>query len=243
MEVVFYVIAICLLVLLTRLYYLKKRAKRRASYINNYQFPNAIINKVAKTYPHLNESELAQVMRGLREYFHLTNLADDKMISMPSQAIDVAWHEFILFTRNYQTFCKRAFGRFLHHTPAEAMQSRDVAQAGIKRVWHAACLRENIDPYSPKKLPLVFALDSWLKINDGFHYELNCMESSTVSLNELGKSDKVKKATMTGAYSFCVSHIGCSADTGFTDGNGCSGDTGGDGGSSGCGGGCGGGGD
>jgi hypothetical protein len=35
----------------------------------------------------------------------------------PSQRIDLAWHEFILFTKDYQAFCLNYFGRFIHHVP------------------------------------------------------------------------------------------------------------------------------
>jgi hypothetical protein len=34
--------------------------------------------------------------------------------------IDVMWHQFILFTREYQKFCTRGFGCFIHHEPEEA---------------------------------------------------------------------------------------------------------------------------
>lgn len=43
---------------------------------------------------------------------------------MPSQVTDDLWHEFILCTRHYDAFCRRAFGGFLHHTPAVVL-SRD----------------------------------------------------------------------------------------------------------------------
>ena len=36
---------------------------------------------------------------------------------MPSKAVDEAWHEMILMTREYTEFCQRAFGRYLHHLP------------------------------------------------------------------------------------------------------------------------------
>ena len=36
---------------------------------------------------------------------------------MPSNAVDEAWHEMILMTREYTWFCEQAFGRYLHHSP------------------------------------------------------------------------------------------------------------------------------
>jgi hypothetical protein len=77
---------------------------------------------------------------------------------MPSQVVDDAWHEFILFTRQYQQFCERGLGRFLHHTPAEAMRSPTDAQDGIKRAWRLACRRDGIDPKAPQSLPLLLRL-------------------------------------------------------------------------------------
>jgi hypothetical protein len=35
----------------------------------------------------------------------------------PSQSVDVAWHHFILFTRDYAAYCDRYLGRFIHHQP------------------------------------------------------------------------------------------------------------------------------
>lgn len=34
------------------------------------------------------------------------------------QPIDVAWHEFILMTREYTEFCTEYLGGYIHHTPA-----------------------------------------------------------------------------------------------------------------------------
>ncbi|MEE3371137.1 MAG: hypothetical protein VX346_17525 [Planctomycetota bacterium] len=35
----------------------------------------------------------------------------------PSHVVDLAWHEWILFTRAYTEFCQTQFGRYIHHTP------------------------------------------------------------------------------------------------------------------------------
>ncbi|WP_196886384.1 glycine-rich domain-containing protein [Aureivirga sp. CE67] len=37
----------------------------------------------------------------------------------PSLNVDLAWHEFILFTRTYHQFCDNHFGRYIHHQPEE----------------------------------------------------------------------------------------------------------------------------
>jgi len=35
----------------------------------------------------------------------------------PSDLVDIGWHTFILYTRDYAQFCDRIAGRFIHHAP------------------------------------------------------------------------------------------------------------------------------
>lgn len=188
------------------------------SFIDNYAFPPGVRQKVHKHYPHLSEAQLDLVFDALREYFHLCRKAGKRLLSMPSQVVDVAWHEFILFTRNYQGFCQSALGRFLHHTPAEAMATPTTASEGIRRTWRHACLRAGIDPKAATAVPLLFGIDGRLGIPDGFNYVLNC----TLLLDR--------------GTRYCASDIsssGCGGCGGGCSGKGC----GSDGGDGGCGGG------
>ncbi|NEQ78503.1 MAG: hypothetical protein F6K23_39250, partial [Okeania sp. SIO2C9] len=38
-------------------------------------------------------------------------------ISQSTKLIDEMWHTFILFTKDYQDFCEKYFGYYLHHYP------------------------------------------------------------------------------------------------------------------------------
>lgn len=168
----------------------KQQFRERERRIDTFPLPASIGDKIIERYPHLTQPQVDTVLGGLRDYFHLCHTAGRKTVSMPSQVVDVAWHEFILFTRAYQQFCKRSMGRFLHHVPAEAMSTPTIAQDGIKRAWKLACKREGISQKSPDRLPALFAMDAALAIPDGFHYALNC------------------RGSQSGAY--CATHIGCS---------------------------------
>ena len=214
------VIALAVLTVLALVW--RHRARRhREAFIEGFPFGQFLDQRLATRRPELTPAQRGEVLEGLRDYFQLCRMAGRRMVAMPSQAVDDAWHEFILFTRQYARFCKGAFGRFLHHTPAEAMRTPTEASDGIKRAWRLACAREGIDPARPGRLPRLFALDAALGIAGGFIYHLDCLAATG-------------GASGTG---FCASHIGC--------GGGCSGDSGGqdgDGGGDG-GGGCGGGGD
>ncbi len=74
----------------------------------------------------------ALVETGLRQWLRCCGAAlrDDQVIGMPSHAVDEAWHGLILCTARYSAFCKRAYGRFLHHHPEGGAPSDVVASAG-----------------------------------------------------------------------------------------------------------------
>ena len=118
----------------------------------------------------------ALVSRGLRQFFVAYLMIGKRHVSMPSQVADDLWHEFILYTREYERFCRRAFGGFLHHTPAVVLSQHRRSNEGLRRVWWYCCKYENIDPVNPTRLPLLFALDSKLNIPDGFVYQPQCEE-------------------------------------------------------------------
>ena len=129
--------------------FMKTRRTSRLRHVQRYHFHKALKTKLSAKCPHLSEPQIELVFQALRQYFHMCNYAGRNMVAMPSQVVDDVWHEFILFTRAYTHFCYRAFGRYLHHTPAEAMQASTIAQEGIKRAWRLACSHENIPPRIP----------------------------------------------------------------------------------------------
>ena len=142
----------------------------------------------------------------------------------------------MMFTRHYEDFCRQAFGKFLHHTPAAVLTSQRTANTGLRRTWWFACKEETINPLKPTRLPLLFALDAKLKLADGFHYVPNC---------DLLKD---KKGDATSSSVHCAIDFGSGGSVdGSSDGFGdlgfSSDSSGGDCGSSCGGGGCGGGGD
>ena len=209
----------------------KTQEKKKLAFIENYKFSPILIKRVQKQHDYLSDADMLQVIKGLRDYFYICNQAKGQMVAMPSEIVDVAWHEFLLFTREYQLFCKKGIGRFLHHTPTEAMKSKTSAKEGIKRAWRLACSKEKINPKHPSSLPLIFGIDSLLKIKGGFTYQLNC------------KDTPVKYGTASSCGGYCATHIGCTSGCGGDSGSsGCMGSSSSssDGGSSCGGGGCGG---
>ena len=61
----------------------------------------------------------------LEEALHfLERAANAGRMIEPSADADRAWHEFILFTRDYDQYCQERFGRFIHHEPHDGPPRR-----------------------------------------------------------------------------------------------------------------------
>ncbi|MEM7078744.1 MAG: hypothetical protein AAF513_08960 [Pseudomonadota bacterium] len=166
-----------------------RRQRGREALIRAHRFTADVPAALVERYGHLSEADVERVLDGLRTYIVLCLGAGKRTLAMPSQAVDVAWHAFILNTGAYAQFCDQALGRFLHHIPSEAMAGKAEAQDSIKRTWSLACKDADIDPLEPDALPNLFALDAELKIEDGFHYSLDCEAQ--------------------GEQRFCATHINC----------------------------------
>jgi hypothetical protein len=208
---------------------LKLRDARRAEFIRHYSFPRGLIEKLQARRPGLPAKDGQLVARALRQFFVAHLAARRQFVSMPSQITDDLWHEFILYTRNYEDFCRRAFGRFMHHTPAVVLGKEQQGNVGLRRTWWYCCKEEHINAAKPTRLPLLFAIDAKLGIGDGFRYVPDC---SALRAGGDGSA-------------YCGGDFASSSVDGSTDGFGDVGsspDGGGDGGA-GDGGGCGGGGD
>ena len=146
----------------------------RREFLERFVFPSFLLRRVHVRHPALSERQLDDVSGALKQFFRACQDAGGAYVAMPSEAADTLWHEFILHTRSYDAFCRRAFGGFLHHTPAVVLSEHRKSNEGLRRVWWYCCKYENIDPVRPTRLPLLFALDSKLKITNGFVYQPDC---------------------------------------------------------------------
>lgn len=63
----------------------------------------------------LSEAEVPEMLREVLRFLHLIAWSGKRLT--PPYVLDLAWHEFILFTKAYAAYCDAAFGRFIHHTP------------------------------------------------------------------------------------------------------------------------------
>lgn len=167
---------------------------QRARFIAGYRFPAALVRRYGETHPGLGLLEVRKVFEGLRQYF-LACLAAQRgsiapAVGMPSKAVDDAWHEFILMTRDYQAFCRHAFGRYLHHAPDETMGTpmRDALANTLHQLGRP--LPGAAAWATVGAIPLLFAMDRELGLADGYHHDeesLRSLETARQGLERHGR--------------------------------------------------------
>jgi hypothetical protein len=184
----------------------RPQLERRRAFIESYTFPPALQDKLREELG--DEYRVAPALEGLREWYLACLSAGGDLLGMPSRAVDVAWHEMILMTREYHAFCERAFGRYLHHSPEavagepmEALLARTLAVVDRRSSATAAAL------------PLLFAVDSELGLEDGLVWTVDDLERLRLVRPDHG-----------GAYiTYPWAAAGCSGGHGGCSGGGCSG--------------------
>ncbi len=228
-----FIAAFCFAALLGRI-----EISLRRQFIREARLPPFLAGKLRAAHPGLSQRDAELVLRGLRQFFMAHLRSGRKFVAMPSKVVDTAWHEFILHTQGYQNWCKAAFGGMLHHSPAEVLGKDPKRNDGLRRSWYWACKEESIDPRTPARLPLLFALDVKFGIPGGFDYVPDCK-----AVDRHAGSD-AHCGTSFGASSSDGGGAGDAGGFGGSESSGGSGDGGSGGGDSsgGCGGGCGGGG-
>jgi hypothetical protein len=133
------------------------RRKGRRRFIESYEFPAALRTKLIGELGSAHRAEIA--LDGLRSWYLACLYADNRLIGMPSKAVDKAWHEMILMTREYTYFCERAFGRYLHHSPDSTLTN-----VGMDEIT-----AETLGIVDANALPMVlFTADQDAGLDDGY---------------------------------------------------------------------------
>ncbi len=66
----------------------------------------------------LSPDEYRQYFVELKKYLAINYLYNTH-VAMINRKVDAIWHQFLLFTKEYHTFCEKYFGQYMHHTPAD----------------------------------------------------------------------------------------------------------------------------
>lgn len=189
--------------------YLNRQEQKRKELLKGYTFPTSCYLEVQQRYPHLTTEHVNIAFEQLRLYFEVCLVHSSpnsaNSIAMPSKLVDVCWHSFICETREYQGFCKSAFGGFLHHesrlsttfplvliseediqngenkaspSEAQAQQARDFKnQLSAARIYHwALYMGTPKQSFDVVNVPFLFSIDREFNIEDGYFYTSEVLE-------------------------------------------------------------------
>jgi len=70
----------------------------------------------------IEQSEAEKIFTETLKWLWLGNKVDGVFIDDSTLIIDEMWHNFILFTQEYEYFCMQNFGRYIHHQPEKRKQ-------------------------------------------------------------------------------------------------------------------------
>ena len=235
-------------------FFLYKYNKRKTiSFVVGYRFSSNVLKVFKREYPQYDEKQTKAAFSGLKEYLLLHSFYPNNIYGMPSKLADDAWHAFMLCSKEYDDFCKKAYGRYLHHSPDTNCNGQILNSSSIFKDEIILTYKVSKRLYSEyddllrlqhKAIPLIFLLDRKYLNNSSTGYIYN--DDALIALDFLEKSyipgkNKRNKKDDSDVDLDSGGGGGCSSSYGDCGSSSCgdSGDGGGDGG--GCGGGCGGG--
>lgn len=81
-------------------------------------FKKYVNNDVIKQYSAKENVQLQVAIHHFEAMKHFLKFASStKRSCFPSKELDGVWHTFILFTKDYYSFCNNYLGSFVHHIP------------------------------------------------------------------------------------------------------------------------------
>lgn len=84
----------------------------------------------------LEHKEAEQLFIDMKQFLFLCGTRPG--ICSPTEPIDAAWHEFVLYTQDYASFCDEMFGRFIHHVPPTYLSNEGQTKGKTWRTFQVA---------------------------------------------------------------------------------------------------------
>ena len=80
----------------------------------SYENPD-VVERIAREHQ-MDMAQAESIFRDTLRFLYLAGATDAKHIA-PTKNIDIGWHAFLMYTRDYAQFCEANFGKFIHHAP------------------------------------------------------------------------------------------------------------------------------
>ena len=133
----------------------QRRIAKRETFIRNYELPRGLFDNLRKRRPDLDLKACQLSANALRQFFLAYLKSGRKYVSMPSQVADDLWHEFILFTRHYDAFCK---GRVRRLPASHARRVGRLRQQGRRGSAPHVVARLQGGPHQPESADAIAAV-------------------------------------------------------------------------------------
>lgn len=80
---------------------------------------NTLIKKQTRGLPSSSDDDryIKELIAELMKYLYIKAIHADDVLFVPVEMVDHIWHVFVLDTREYEAFCQKYAGRYLHHDP------------------------------------------------------------------------------------------------------------------------------
>lgn len=210
----------------------KLRQARRAEFIRHQPFPKGLYAALKREHPAFGDKECQLVGLALRQFFGAWNRGGFAPMLAPSVAVVSLWRALAADAPAWARWQAQAFGgRDFPPTAACGLRAGERGpNTQLRRCWWQACRLENIHPWKPTRLPLLFALDAKLGVAGGIAWSLPGRWEAQRRSSDSGGG-------VTYSASFSTDDLTDTTFDGTTDGmgegdgaGGTSGDSGGDGG-------------
>jgi hypothetical protein len=97
-----------------------------------------------------------QGIEALKRYYLIAGFDGDNPHAL-SDKVDPFWHSHILFTEDYDRFCRKTMGAFMHHDPLDHRRQHDVRH--VQRLYrytmrvYGQCFVKTDCEFEPETLP------------------------------------------------------------------------------------------
>ncbi|MGI0036892.1 MAG: glycine-rich domain-containing protein [Nitrososphaera sp.] len=99
-----------------------------------YKIPDGVVSRLVEksAYSQMSAAEILEMIAEFKKFVALLviNHSKKRRVEMTNEEIDEIWHTFILFTKEYQEFCKMLVGEYIHHEPN--VPADDVDQSAVR---------------------------------------------------------------------------------------------------------------
>ncbi len=107
------------------------------------QYKNVKVIRTFQKLHKIDNSEAELIFEDMLRWLWLCKMHDSKLkknpnitptkldLYSPMKEIDEMWHSFILYTKDYEFFCKKYLGTFIHHEPNISISDFDTVEKNV----------------------------------------------------------------------------------------------------------------